>query len=83
MHVVSSNVGSMLAAYEHGLSGRLGDSVLSVYRVSVSTGEGAAWDVEGAWCLVGEVSVLVGSILAAPVEKEGSVSTNGIDGTSG
>lgn len=83
IHVVSSNVGTMLTAYEPGLSGRLGDSVLSVYRVSVATGEGPACDVGGECWVVGVVSCDVGTELAMSVEKEGSVSTNGIDGTPG
>lgn len=83
MHVVTTNVGTMLATCEHGLSGRLGDSLFSLYTVSVSIGEGEACVLDGVAMIVDAVSVVVGTILAAPVEKEGPVSTNGIDGTSG
>lgn len=51
-------------AYVHGLSGRSGDSVLSLYAVSVVTGEGRAWLLIGAELVV-DVSVSVGTMLPA------------------
>lgn len=72
-----------MAAHEHGLSGRLGDPVLSVVRVPAVTGEGEVCNVDGCKTGGGEVSCVVGTMFADPKEKEGSVSANGIDGTSG
>lgn len=75
--VVASNVGTALTALCSGLAGVSGDSVLSLYSVTASSGGGEVR--HGGICTCGdEVSCCVGSVFTVSSPKEGSVSNNGI-----